>query len=93
MTKNELVAAVAQKTGLGRLEAAAAVETAFELIAAALRDGNEVKIVGFGSFRVVARAPRPGRNPRTGAAVTVPAARRPRFVPAKALKDAVNRPS
>jgi DNA-binding protein HU-beta len=91
MTKNELIAAVADKTRLSRIEAASAVDATFDLIIAALRAGGEVKIVGFGNFRVVQRAAREGRDPRTGAPVKIAATRRPRFAAGKGLKDAVNR--
>ncbi|HLN10754.1 MAG TPA: HU family DNA-binding protein [Xanthobacteraceae bacterium] len=91
MTKNELIAAVAEKTQLGRTEAAAAVEATFDVITAALKDGTEVKIMGFGNFRVADRAAREGRDPRTGEPVKIAAARRPKFSAGKGLKDAINR--
>jgi DNA-binding protein HU-beta len=91
MTKNELIAAVADKTRLSRIEAASAVDATFDLITAALHAGGEVKIMGFGNFRVVQRAAREGRDPRTGEPVKIAATRRPRFAAGKGLKDAVNR--
>ncbi|PWB65463.1 MAG: DNA-binding protein HU [Bradyrhizobiaceae bacterium] len=90
MTKNELIAAVAEQTSLEKDAASAAVEATFEVIARALRAGDEVKIVGFGTFRVASRAAREGRDPRTGAPVKIEAARRPKFTAGKGLKDAVN---
>lgn len=90
MTKNELIAAVAEQTSLEKNAASAAVEATFEVIARALRAGDEVKIVGFGTFRVASRAAREGRDPRTGAPVKIEAARRPKFTAGKGLKDAVN---
>jgi DNA-binding protein HU-beta len=90
MTKNELIAAVAGKTHLSRIAAAAAVDATFDLITATLRRGEEVKIMGFGNFRVVERAAREGRDPRTGAPVQIEASRRLRFSAGKILKDAVN---
>ena len=90
MTKNELIDAVAEKTGLDRIAAAAAVDAAFEAITATLKSGGEVKITGFGNFKVAARSAREGRDPRTGAPVQIKAAKRPRFSPGKGLKDAVN---
>jgi DNA-binding protein HU-beta len=90
MTKNELIAAVAEKTNLGRTEAAAAVEATFDVITAALKQGTEVKIMGFGNFRVADRAAREGRDPRTGEPVQIAAAKRPKFSAGKGLKDAIN---
>ena len=91
MTKNELIAAVAGKASKTKTAAASAVDATFDAITAALKKGGEVKIMGFGHFRVVKRAAREGRNPRTGNPVKIKAARRPRFSAGKALKDAVNR--
>jgi DNA-binding protein HU-beta len=91
MTKNELIAAVAGKASMTKTAAASAVDATFDAITVALKKGGEVKIMGFGHFRVVKRAAREGRNPRTGKPVKIKAARRPRFSAGKALKDAVNR--
>jgi DNA-binding protein HU-beta len=91
MTKNELIAAVAGKASMTKTAAASAVDATFDAITAALKKGGEVKIMGFGHFRVIKRAAREGRNPRTGMPVKIKAARRPRFSAGKALKDAVNR--
>jgi len=91
MTKNELIATVAGKASMTKTAAASAVDATFDAITAALKKGGEVKIMGFGHFRVVKRAAREGRNPRTGKPVKIKAARRPRFSAGKALKDAVNR--
>ena len=90
MTKNELIAAVAEKANLSRADAGGAVEAAFDLIAAALQKGEEVKVAGFGNFKISARAAREGRDPRTGNPVQIAAAKRPKFTPGKALKDACN---
>jgi DNA-binding protein HU-beta len=78
MTRNELIAAVADKTGMSRLESAAAIEAAFEILVATLQNGEEVKIVGFGSFRVVEQPAFQGRDPRTGTPLAIKASRRPR---------------
>src|SRR5262249_56032849 len=91
MTKNERSAAVADKAQMTKTAAASAVDATFDAITAALKKGGEVKIMGFGNFRVVKRAAREGRDPRTGMPVKIKAARRPRFSAGKALKDAVNR--
>jgi DNA-binding protein HU-beta len=91
MTKNELIAAVADKAQMTKTAAASAVDATFDAITATLKKGGEVKIMGFGNFRVVKRAAREGRDPRTGAPVKIRAAKRPRFSAGKGLKDAVNR--
>jgi DNA-binding protein HU-beta len=91
MTKNELIAAVADKAQMTKTAAATAVDATFDAITSALKKGGEVKIMGFGNFRVVKRAAREGRDPRTGAPVKIKAAKRPRFSAGKGLKDAVNK--
>jgi DNA-binding protein HU-beta len=90
MTKNELIASVADKAELTKTAAAHAVDATFDTITAALKKGGEVKIMGFGNFRVVKRAAREGRDPRTGAPVKIKAAKRTRFSAGKGLKEAVN---
>ena len=91
MTKNELIAAVAGRASLTKTSAASAVDATFDAITAALKKGGEVKIMGFGNFKVVKRAAREGRDPRTGTPVKIKAARRPKFSAGKGLKAAVNR--
>jgi DNA-binding protein HU-beta len=91
MTKNELITAVAGKASLTKTSAASAVDATFDAITASLKKGGEVKIMGFGNFRVVKRAAREGRDPRTGTPVKIRAARRPKFTAGKGLKEAVNR--
>jgi DNA-binding protein HU-beta len=90
MTKNELIAAVAEQASITRAAATTAVEATFDSIADTLRKGGEVKIAGFGNFKVSKRAAREGRDPRTGQTVQIAAAKRPKFTAGKALKDAVN---
>ncbi|HZP77159.1 MAG TPA: HU family DNA-binding protein [Pseudolabrys sp.] len=90
MTKNELIAEVAGKTHMTKTAAASAVDATFDAITSTLKRGGEVKIMGFGNFRVVKRAAREGRDPRTGAPVKIKASRRPRFAAGKGLKEAVN---
>ncbi len=90
MNKNDLVAAVATSTGLSKTDSAKAVEGVLKAVTGALKKGNEVRLVGFGTFSVVARAKSEGRNPRTGAKITIPASKQPKFKAGKALKDAVN---
>ncbi len=90
MNKNELVAAVAQATDTPSTEAGKAVDGVFDAIASALESGDEVQLVGFGSFKVADRAARQGRNPRTGETIQIAASKLPKFKAGKALKDAVN---
>ncbi len=90
MNKSDLIAAVAEATGITRSEAASAVDVTFEVIAGALKDGADVRLTGFGSFGVADRVARESRNPRTGEAVEIAASRQVRFKPGKGLKDAVN---
>ena len=90
MTKNELIAAVAEKANLSKNDASVAVEATFDAIAATLGQGGEVKIAGFGNFKVAKRAEREGRDPRTGQPVKIPASVRPKFSAGKALKDEAN---
>lgn len=90
MNKNELIARVAEKTGQSKSTAADVVEATFNEIEAALKKGDEVRIVGFGNFVVAKRAASTGRNPRTGESINIPASKAPKFRPGKALKDAVN---
>lgn len=90
MNKNELIADVASKTGLTKTAAGEAVDATFDVIAAALSGGNEVKIAGFGTFVVSERAASEGRNPRTGETIKIPAQKAPKFRAGKGLKDAVN---
>ena len=91
MTKNELIAAVADKAQMTKTAASAAVDACFDAITTTLKKGGEVKIMGFGNFRVAKQAAREGRHPQTGAPMKIKAAKRPRFSPGKRLKDAVNR--
>lgn len=90
MNKNELVAAVADKAGLGKGDAAKAVEALFDTITAELKKGGDVRLVGFGNFSVSRREASTGRNPSTGAEVKIPARNVPKFTAGKGLKDSVN---
>ncbi|MBV6657100.1 MAG: HU family DNA-binding protein [Devosiaceae bacterium] len=90
MNKSEFISAVADKTGLGKAEAGKAVDAVFDTISSALSSGDEVRMTGFGNFTVTHRAESKGRNPSTGAEITIPASKRPKFTAGKALKDAVN---
>ena len=89
MNKTELIAAVAEKSGLTRKDAERAVNAAFDTITAELKKGEKVQISGFGVFEVKAREARVGRNPRTKEAIQIPASKAPAFKASKALKDTV----
>jgi DNA-binding protein HU-beta len=90
MNKNELIAAVADKAGLTKVQASDALEATLELIARTLSRGDEIRLLGFGNFVVANRKATTARNPQTGAVINVPASKAPKFKPGKALKDAVN---
>lgn len=90
MNKNDLVAAVSGAAGLSKADAARAVECVFDSITDSLRNGDEVRLVGFGTFSVANRKASEGRNPRTGEKIQIPASRQPKFKAGKALKDAVS---
>lgn len=90
MNKSELIDAVADDTGLSKAEAGRAVDSVLNSITGALKRGDQVTLVGFGSFMVRQRAARTGRNPQTGGTLQIPASKAPAFRAGKALKDAVN---
>lgn len=90
MNKNDVIAAVADKTGMSKAAAGEAVDATFDVITDALKGGDEVKIIGFGSFSVAKRAALMGRNPRTGASIKIAASKTPKFKAGKGLKDSVN---
>ena len=91
MNKSELVAAVASKAGATKKDSEAFVNAFTDAVTGALRKGDKVQFVGFGSFDVKKRAARKGRNPQTGAEIKIPASKAPVFKAGKALKDAVNK--
>lgn len=90
MNKTELLDAIADKSGLTKADAGKALDAVVDSITDALKAGDSVTLVGFGTFAVRERAERSGRNPQTGASITIKAAKIPGFKPGKALKDAVN---
>jgi DNA-binding protein HU-beta len=89
VNKNELVDTVAELSGLKKGEAEKTVDAVFDTIASALKKGDEVRIVGFGTFMVSERAASQGRNPRTGEAIAIAASKQPKFRAGKGLKDAI----
>ena len=90
MNKTELVDLIADKADLSKSSAARALEAAIAGITDALRAGDQVSLVGFGTFAVKQRAERQGRNPKTGELLNIAASRSPGFKPGKALRDALN---
>lgn len=90
MNKTQLVMKVASACGLAKAEAERAVEATFNSISSTLKGGEEVRLVGFGTFEVVNRAASIGRNPRTGEPLKIAASRLPKFRAGKQLKDAVS---
>ncbi len=90
MTKAELIEEVSRVVEMSRKDSEVIVETIFDSVVRALRNGEKIEIRGFGSFRTRQRQPRIGRNPKTGTRVEVPAKRIPFFKPSKELKDLVN---
>ena len=91
MTKAELIANVAKKAELTQKDTEAAVNAFFSTVQESLAAGENVQVIGFGSFEVRERAARVGRNPQTGEEIQIAAAKVPAFKPGKALKDAVNK--
>ena len=90
MNKNELIGTVAESCGLSKSDASNAVEGVFDAIQKALADGDEVRLVGFGTFSVAKRKASTGRNPRTGEPMEIKASNQPKFKAGKGLKDSVN---
>ncbi len=90
MNKNELISSVASATGLTKTDAAKAVDAFVASVTHALKKGDEVRLVGFGTFSVAKRAATTGRNPRTGAEIKIAARKQAKFKAGKALQEAVN---
>ena len=90
MTKQELIAQIAERTGLTKAQAEKALNATTSTITDALAEGESVTLVGFGTFKIHRREARTGRNPQTGGAVQIPAGFVPKFSAGQGLKDAVN---
>ena len=90
MSKTELIAAVAEKAGLTKKDAERAINAFTGVVIDEVAGGGKVQLIGFGTFETVERAAREGRNPQTGASMTIAASVAPKFKPGKAFKDAVN---
>lgn len=90
MNKSELIDQIANAAGISKAAAARALDATTEAIAGALKQGDMVTLIGFGTFYIGERSARSGRNPRTGASINIKAAKSPKFRAGKGLKDAVN---
>lgn len=90
MNKNDLVGKVATDANLSKTDAGRAVEAVFDAITAALKTGDEVRLVGFGTFSVTSRAASTGRNPRTGEEIQIPARKQAKFKAGKGLAETLN---
>ena len=90
MNKSELIDAVAEGADISKAAAARAVDAMMGAVSDSLKKGDQVNLIGFGTFLIRERAARTGRNPRTGETINIPASKVPSFKAGKALKDAVN---
>ena len=90
MNKTELVAAISEQANISKKAAEAALKAFTDTVAAELKKGEKIQLVGFGTFEVSERAAREGRNPQTGATMKIAATKAPKFKAGKALKDLVN---
>ncbi len=91
MTKEEMIEKMAKDAGITKRAASNAINTFFDSVTSALKKGQKVSFVGFGTFTTSKRKARTGRNPQTGASIKIPAARVPKFKPGKKLRDAVKK--
>ncbi len=90
MNKSEMIEKIAEEAGVTRAVAGHTLDAAIKVVTEALKAGDQVTLVGFGSFMVAEREARKGRNPATGAEIMIAASRTPKFKAGKALRDAVN---
>ena len=91
MNKNDIINAVAEAADISKTAAGNAIDALINVITKALKKGEEVKLIGFGTFAVSKRKATKGHNPRTGAEIKIPASKQPKFKAGKTLKDAVNK--
>jgi DNA-binding protein HU-beta len=91
MTKAELIDKIASGAGLSKADASRALDSSLDAVKAALKKGQKVTLVGFGTFSVTKRKARKGRNPKTGEVINISATKTPKFSAGKALKDAVKK--
>ena len=90
MNKNELISALAGATNLNQTQCSEVLQSFIDTVTNELKSGSEVKIIGFGTFKISKRKATTGRNPQTGAEIQIPASNQPKFFAGKALKAAVN---
>ena len=90
MNKTELVNAIAEKAGISKKDATSALDAFTAVVTEELKKGEKMSLIGFGTFEVSKRAARTGRNPQTGAEMSIPASNAPKFKVGKALKDSIN---
>jgi DNA-binding protein HU-beta len=90
MSKDDLIKAISDETKLAKKEASQALDAIFQVIEQSLSQGEDISLIGFGSFKVSKREERSGRNPRTGDSMTIPAMKVVKFSAGKGLKEAVN---
>ena len=90
MNKNELISTMANASNMSQTQCAEVLQTFISTVTGELKKGSEVKIIGFGTFKISKRKATTGRNPQTGAAIQIPASNQPKFSAGKALKEAVN---
>jgi DNA-binding protein HU-beta len=90
MTKTELIATITEKAGLSKADASKALAATLESVTEALKTGEKVALIGFGTFSVSLRAARTGKNPQTGEVLAIPASKTAKFKAGQQLKDAVN---
>jgi DNA-binding protein HU-beta len=90
VNKNELIAEVADRCGMSKADAGKAIDAMLDTVTAALKKNDDVRMVGFGTLSVTERSATQGRNPRTGQPIRIPASKRAKFKPGKALTDALN---
>ncbi len=91
MNKTDLINAVAEKAQMTKVDAEKAIKATFDSITNELSEGGKITLIGFGTFEVQERKERTGKNPQTGATMTIPAKKVPKFKPGKALKDSVEK--
>jgi len=89
MNKQDLIDAIAKQADISKVTASKAINAYHDVVKAAIKDGNSVGVIGFGTFSAAERKARTGRNPKTGAVLEIKAAKVPKFKPGKALKDAL----
>ena len=90
MNKNELISAMSSASNLNQTQCTEALQTFINTVTNELKNGSDVKIIGFGTFKISKRKATTARNPQTGAAIQIPASNQPKFSAGKALKEAVN---